>query len=217
MFATREDAGQKLGERLKEIGIHADFVLGLPRGGVVVAAAVARVLNLTLDVLIVRKIGHPWHREFAVGALAEDGVVLLDESAIGRNPLIRYELNQIIKEEKDRLRDYEEKFHPAGELNLTDRSVLLVDDGIATGATTEAAIMAVRKMGAAKIIVTAPVASTHAVERLSKAADAVVVLQEDPEFQAVGHYYQSFSQTTDEEVLDLLKVENQAWRSQTHC
>jgi putative phosphoribosyl transferase len=213
MFATREDAGQKLGERLKEIGIHADIALGLPRGGVVVAAAVAKVLDVALDVLIVRKIGHPWHREFAVGALAENGVVLLDESAVGRNPLIRYELNQVIKEEKQRLRDYEQKFHLAGELNLTERSVLLVDDGIATGATTEAAIMAVKQMGAAKVIVTAPVASTHAVERLSKAADGVVVIDEDPEFQAVGHYYQSFSQTTDEEVLALLRAENQAWRA----
>jgi predicted phosphoribosyltransferase len=210
MFATREDAGLKLGERLKEIGVQADIVLGLPRGGVVVAAAVARVLNLPLDVLIVRKIGHPWHREFAVGAMAENGVVILDEAAVGRNPLVRYELNKVIKEEKERLQDYEKKFHPGGELKLSQSSVLLVDDGLATGATTEAAVIAVRQLGAAKVVIAAPVASLNAVERLSKSADQVLVLLEDPEFQAVGRYYQSFSQTTDQEVLDLLHLEHRA-------
>lgn len=207
MFATREDAGLKLGERLKEIGVQADIVLGLPRGGVVVAAAVARVLNLPLDVLIVRKIGHPWHREFAVGAMAEAGVVILHESAVGRNPLVRYELNRVIQEEKERLHEYETKFHPAGELKLKQSCVLLVDDGLATGATTEAAVLAVRQLGAAKVLIAAPVASSNAMERLSKCADKVLVLLEDPDFQAVGRYYKSFSQTTDEEVLNLLNSE----------
>src|SRR5439155_25039288 len=106
-FASREEAGQKLGGHLKEEGVQAGLVLGLPRGGVIVAAEVAHALHLPLDVLIVRKIGHPWHREFAVGALAENGVVVLDEAAVGRNPLIRAELNDIIAEEKERLRNYQ--------------------------------------------------------------------------------------------------------------
>src|SRR5438477_8858507 len=87
----REEAGESLGHYLKQEGVQADLVMGLPRGGVVVAAAVARVLHVPLDVLVVRKIGHPWHREFAVGALAENGVVVLDQSAVGMNPLIRAE------------------------------------------------------------------------------------------------------------------------------
>src|SRR5215467_8650820 len=99
-FASREDAGQKLGAFLRDRGIRADLVLGLPRGGVVVASEVARILNAPLDVLIVRKIGHPLHREYAVGAMAEGGVVVFDEAVIGSNPIIRLELNEVIEEEK---------------------------------------------------------------------------------------------------------------------
>ena len=106
MFASREDAGQRLGQYLKEQGTQADLVLGLPRGGVIVAAQVAHALQVPLDVLVVRKIGHPWHREFAVGAMAENGVVVLDEQIIGRNPLLRMAVNEIIEEEKERLNAY---------------------------------------------------------------------------------------------------------------
>src|SRR5258708_1705256 len=111
MFASREEAGRRLGHYLRDEGVRADLVLGLPRGGVVVAAEVARILELPLDALIVRKIGHPMHREFAVGALAENGVVVLDEAVIGRNPLVRAELNEVIEEEKERLQSYQSKFH----------------------------------------------------------------------------------------------------------
>src|SRR5881227_3364087 len=100
-FSSREDAGQKLGAFLKERGFRPDLVLGLPRGGVVVAAEVAKVLEVPLDVLIVRKIGHPLHREFAVGALAEGGVVLLDESVAIKNHVVRQELDQVIEEETE--------------------------------------------------------------------------------------------------------------------
>jgi putative phosphoribosyl transferase len=207
VFASREDAGRKLGGHLLDIGVQADLVLGLPRGGVVVAAEVAHVLKLPLDVLIVRKIGHPWHREFAVGALAESGVVVLDERSIGSNPLIRVELDDIIREERERLRNYQAKFHRTGVPALADRAVLLVDDGLATGATTEAAARLVRKQEARKIIIAAPVASTSAVERLERVADEVRVLWMDPDFDAVGRYYEVFAQTTDEEVLELLRAE----------
>jgi putative phosphoribosyl transferase len=206
MFASREDAGVKLGCYLQEQGIRADLVLGLPRGGVVVAAGVARALHLPLDVLIVRKIGHPRHREFAVGALAENGVVLLDEVVIGTDPLVRAELQEVIQEEKERLLSYQARFHPQGATDLTDKAVLLVDDGLATGATTEAAVLSARKQKAREILVAAPVASTHAVERLDRVADEMRVLYVDPGFDAVGRYYDVFSQTTDEEVLELLGV-----------
>src|SRR5256885_6889825 len=127
MFASREDAGRRLGRFLKDERVEADLVLGLPRGGVVVAAEVAHVLNLPLDILIVRKIGHPLHREFAVGALAETGVVVLDEAVIERNPLIRGELQEVIEEEKERLRSYQEKFHRQSSPEVSGKSVLLVD------------------------------------------------------------------------------------------
>ena len=205
-FASREDAGQRLGQYLKEHGIQADVVLGLPRGGVVVAAQLAHILHLPLGVLVVRKIGHPWHREFAVGALAENGVVVLDEQAIGRNPLIRIELNEIIQEETERLNAYHAMFHQE-QLDLVAKSVLLVDDGIATGATTEAAVLSAKNQQAAKVTVASPVASASAVERLQRVADEVCVLCADADFDAVGRYYESFTQTTDEEVIDLLKAE----------
>lgn len=206
MFASREDAGQKLGRFLRQQGVEADLVIGLPRGGVVVAAEVARELHVPLDVLIVRKIGHPLHREFALGALAEGGVVVLDEAVIGNNPIVRAELNEIIEEEKDRLGTYQARFRHGRLQNLQGKAVLLVDDGLATGATTEAAVLSARKQGARHITVAAPVASTNAMQRLERVADAVIALWVDPEFDAVGRYYDVFSQTTDEEVLGLLKA-----------
>ncbi|RPH58081.1 MAG: phosphoribosyltransferase [Acidobacteria bacterium] len=206
VFASREDAGRQLGLFLKNRGTTADLVLGLPRGGVVVAAEVARVLQLPLDVLIVRKIGHPLHREFAVGAMAEKNVVLLDEKVIGTNPIIRAELQEVIREESERLELYQARFHRFGSTSISSRSVLLVDDGLATGATTEAAVLSARKQNAQRVTVAAPVASTHAVDRLGGIADEVVVLEVDPGFDAVGRYYEVFSQTSDEEVLELLKA-----------
>jgi putative phosphoribosyl transferase len=202
-FASREDAGQRLGRYLIDQGTQADLVLGLPRGGLVVAAEVAHSLRLPLDVLIVRKIGHPWQREFAVGALAENNVVVLDESSVGHQPAIRGELDEIIEEEKERLRAYQSSFHPDGVPDLTGKAVILVDDGLATGSTTEAAVLSARKQGANKIIVAAPVASTSAVGRLERVADEVRAVIIDPEFDAVGRYYEVFAQTTDKEVLDL--------------
>jgi predicted phosphoribosyltransferase len=177
----------------------------LPRGGVVVAAEVARMLHLRLDLLIVRKIGHPLHREFAVGALAEHGVILLDETLVSRDPAVRAELDEVIEEEKERLRGYHARFHPDGGPQLAGKQVLLVDDGLATGATTEAAVLSARKQGARRVVVAAPVASANAVERLGRVADEVQVMWVDPDFEAVGRYYEEFTQTTDHEVLELLQ------------
>lgn len=205
MFASREDAGIKLGRLLLDQAVRADLVLGLPRGGVVVAAGVAQALRLPLGVIVVRKIGHPWHREYAVGALAEGGVTLLDESAVGPNPQVRAELDAVIEEEQERLRVCQARFHPNGPPALTDKTVLVVDDGLATGATIEAAVLSARKREASAVIVASPVASTSAVERLAGVADEVRVLCADPEFAAVGQYYEVFDQTTDEEVVELLK------------
>lgn len=205
MFISREDAGQRLGHQLKADGVQADVVLGLPRGGVVVAAEVARILEVPLDVVMVRKIGHPWHREYAVGALAENGVVVLDEHVVHRNALIRIQLEEIIAEERARLKAYQEKFHHQGLPDFSGKTVIIVDDGIATGSTTQAAVLAVRQQNAAHIVVAAPVASVNALDRLGKVADDVRALIIDPEFDAVGRYYETFSQTTDEEVLELLR------------
>ncbi len=204
-FASRDDAGRRLGQFLRNEGVAVDLVLGLPRGGVIVAAEVARELRRPLDVLIVRKIGHPFHREFAVGALAEPDVVILDEDSLGRNPVARAELDAIIAEETSRLNEYRAKFHMGGVPDLHGKSVVLVDDGLATGATTAAAVLAARKRGATKIMVAAPVASDGAFDRLKSSADHVTALLVDEGFEAVGQYYTSFEQTTDAEVQAVLR------------
>jgi putative phosphoribosyl transferase len=124
---------------------------------------------------------------------------------IGSDVFVRARLAEVIREEKERLREYERTFHSATRCELAGRGVLLVDDGLATGATTEAAVLSARKQGARQILVAAPVASTNAVERLQRVADAVMALEVDPDFDAVGRYYFSFTQTSDEEVLELLR------------
>lgn len=207
-FASRQDAGRRLAQFLLEKGNRADMILGLPRGGVVVAAEVAEVLQVPMDVLLVRKIGHPLHREFAVGALGEGGVVLLDRNAIGVDPVLRHQVDSVIREETNRLREYELKFRDGRKLDLANKSVMIVDDGLATGATAEAAVLAAKARGCWRVALAVPVASSHAVNRLRHAADDVIALVVDPEFVAVGAYFESFPQTTDDEVLTLLQPAN---------
>lgn len=204
IFSSREEAGRELGYHLAERGIQPDVVLGLPRGGVVVAAEVARILQRPLDVLVVRKIGHPRHREFAVGALVEHGVVLLDKDAMQETHVARSDLDDIIAEETSRLRSYQARFHRDGHRQLSGKTVLIVDDGLATGATTEAAVMSAKSQSARKVIVATPVASPSAIERVEAVADEVISLVVDPDFIAVGQFYESFAQTADEEVMALL-------------
>jgi predicted phosphoribosyltransferase len=206
-FASRQDAGQELGRRLLDEGVHVDIVAGLPRGGVVVAAEVAHALKVPLDVLVVRKIGHPLHREFAIGALAENDVVLLNNHALGASETTRVMVRDVIHEEQERLAQYKQKFQPA-QVDFCGKAVLIVDDGLATGSTMEAAILAARRKGAKEVMVAVPVASSHAVEKLERATNCVFALITDPGFEAVGAYYQSFLQTSDEEVIQLLREEH---------
>ena len=204
-FASRQDAGRRLGDFLRERCIVADLVLGLPRGGVVVGAEVARKLKLPLDVLVVRKIGHPLQPEFAVGALAEPDAVFLNEKILRGFPVNPGRLEKIIAAETARMTEYCKRFHLSKLPMLEGKTVLLVDDGLATGATAEAAAMSARKQNARRIIVSAPVASPEAVQCLREVADDVEVLSEDPDFQAVGQFYDEFPQTEDDEVILLLR------------
>jgi putative phosphoribosyl transferase len=204
-FLSRADAGQKLGVHLAGRGTRPDIILGLPRGGVVVAAEVGRVLACPLDVLVVRKIGHPRYPEFAVGAMAEHDVLMLDEQESSEERVNREELEHVITEETERLRGYRMKFHSAGGLELAGKKVLIVDDGLATGATAVVAVMSARKQLAQLVFMAAPVASSHAVERLTPMADEVIALVVDPDFMAVGQYYEDFPQLEDEEVAACLR------------
>jgi putative phosphoribosyl transferase len=205
-FTSRTEAGQRLGRYLAEQNVRADFVLGLPRGGVVVAAEVAKWLTCPLNVLVVRKIGHPGHREFAVGAMAEESTLVLDEEVINRTGVAPDELKEVLAEETERMIEYQARFLRANRPLLKDRTVLIVDDGLATGATMEAAVRSAKNRGATQVIVAVPVASDSAVERLARVADKVIALVVDPEFDAVGRYYRSFPQTTDEEVQTILNA-----------
>jgi len=181
-FSSREEAGRQLGSYLAARGVQPDVVLGLPRGGVVVASEVARILQRPLDVLVVRKVGHPRYREFAVGALAEHDVVLLDKAAMLESRVVPADLDDVIAEETGRLRDYQAKFHAPGEQLLSGKTVLIVDDGLATGSSAEAAVVSAKKQLARKVILATPVASPDAVERLKAVADEVISLMIDPDF-----------------------------------
>lgn len=205
IFASRQDAGRRLGKHLCERGIRADVVLGLPRGGVVVAAEVARELKLPLDVLVVRKIGHPFQPEFAVGALAEPDAVYLNDATLREFPPSQGRLEKVIAAEKARLQEYRQRFHLSPMPALDGKVVLLVDDGLATGATAEAAAISARNQNARRVIVAVPVASPEAADRLRQVADGVEVLSEEPHFQAVGQFYEEFLPTEDEEVIALLR------------
>ena len=202
-FASRQDAGRQLGQHLREQGVEVDLVLGLPRGGVVVAAEVARV-ERPLDVLIVRKIGHPWHREFAVGALAEPDVVILDEASLAEIPVARRQLDAVIAEETARLQSNSAISH-AGTPVLDGKTVLLVDDGLATGATAEAAVLSAKQQTRAAH----HCRGAGGFDQRGRTADAAWPtmswrLMHGPGIWAVGQYYEEFSQTSDEEVLALL-------------
>jgi len=211
-FASREDAGRKLGAWLRDTGVEGAVVAGLPRGGVVVAAEVARALHRPLDVIVVRKIGHPHHREFAVGALAENDVLILEHAVIESAGVLRSELETVITDETKTLHEYERRFHSVDRHDLAGQAVIIVDDGLATGATTEAAVISARRQRARRVTVAAPVSSVDAFERLGRLADDVIVLVVDPGFAAVGRYYCAFSETKDDEVVTLLEASRREWR-----
>jgi predicted phosphoribosyltransferase len=204
-FASREDAGRQLARSIEQHPAQPDLVLGLPRGGVIVAAEVAKVLRRPLDVLLVRKIGHPHQREFAVGALAEPEVVLLNHQVIEATHVDPDELDEIIEEEKERLRGYRQLFEGRRPPEITNKTVLLVDDGLATGSSMQAAVQSARQRKARQVWVAVPVASDHSFQLLGEQADQMFALLVDPYFEAVGRYYRVFEQTTDREVLAALE------------
>lgn len=206
-FADRRDAGRHLAEALREYAGRDDvIVLGLPRGGVPVAAEVAAALNVPFDAFIVRKLGAPWHRELALGAIAEGGVEIRHEEAMRSVGVSADEMDEVAAVEREeltrRIRAYRGD-HPAPRA-LAGRTVLLVDDGLATGATMEAAVAAVRHAGATRVIVAVPVGPRDTRRRIERVADQCVCLLQPDDFSAVGEWYDDFSQTSDEDVLALL-------------
>jgi len=206
-FHDRADAGRKLASRLTSFANRHDVaVLALPRGGVPVAFEVARELKAPLDVFLVRKLGVPGHPELAMGAIASGGVRVLSEDLIDELGIPRAAVEQVAVRERLELERRERLYRGDRRLPmLRDRTVILIDDGLATGSTMEAAIAAVKQYQPARVVVASPVGAPETCRRLRALADDVICLETPDQFQAVGLWYERFDQTTDEEVIDLLR------------
>jgi predicted phosphoribosyltransferase len=207
IFRDRRDAARQVAAKLTEYRGRPDtVVLGLPRGGVVTAHELARSLNLPFDLLIVRKIGVPWQPELAMGAISETGSMSLNDQVIYAygipEKVVREEATAQAKEIERRQKLYR---HGEGLAPLSGKTVILTDDGIATGATMKAAIMAIKSQKAKKLVVAVPVAPPNAARELKQMADDFVALETPPDFIAVGNYYGDFPQVSDEEVIELIE------------
>lgn len=207
-FANRISAGRLLAKKLEAYANRPDvIVLALPRGGVPVAYEVARTLNVPLDVFLVRKLGVPGYEELAMGAIASGGVRVLNESVVRYLDISDHVIDLIATEEQRELERRERVYRGASPpLDVRDRTVIIVDDGLATGTTMRAAVTALKNLGPAKIVVAAPVAARETCESFKADVDSTCVCVMSPEpFQGVGLWYRDFSQTTDKEVCHLLK------------
>jgi predicted phosphoribosyltransferase len=206
-FRDRVDAGRQLAAQLVEYADRADVVvLALPRGGVPVAVEIARILQVSLDAFLVRKLGVPGHSELAMGAVAAGGVQVLSEDLIAHLGVPAALVRQVAARERLEL-DRRDSVFRAGRspLAVQNRTVILVDDGLATGSTMEAAIVALRGSSPAAVIVAVPVGAHATCERLERIADRVICLRSPEPFDAVGLWYDNFEQLDDEQVSRLLK------------
>lgn len=207
-FENRVDAGERLGRALQKYQHDDPIVVALPRGGVPVAAEVARALDAHLDVLIVRKIGVPWHAELAMGAVVDGTppVTLRNDDVIAMAKVTEADFVAVRDRELAEIARRRQRYmaHLAPAASMKGRTIILVDDGAATGATIRVAVRALRLRGPARIVVALPVASSSAIATLTAEADAVICLETPNDFDAIGHYYRDFGQIQDEEVLQIL-------------
>jgi predicted phosphoribosyltransferase len=205
-FKDRVDAGRQLAKRLSKYAGRPDVVvLALPRGGVPVAAEVARELGAPFDIFLVRKLGVPGHPELAMGAIAEGGVEVLSEHLIRDLDIPEAAVQHVAVRERVEL-DRRDTLYRQGRSRppIKGRSVIVVDDGLATGASMQAAVLALRKLQPARVVVAVPVGAAETCDRLRQEADEVVCVATPEPFRAVGLWYQRFDQTTDDEVRQLL-------------
>ncbi len=211
MFKDRREAGRRLAERLSRLKGEDCIVLSIPRGGVEVGFEIAKELEADLDVVVPRKLGAPGNSELAIGAVAEDGSIVLNEDIVSflgvDEEYIREEARRQLAEIKRRVSAY----RAGGEARVKGRVVILVDDGVATGATIKAAIKSVKSKGPKKLIVAIPVGPKSVVEELKGEVDEVVCLEAPRSFYAIGEFYEDFRQLDDDYVRELL-AEALSWK-----
>jgi putative phosphoribosyl transferase len=206
-FLDRADAGRRLAGVLTGVRGADAIVLGLPRGGIPVGYEIARALGSPLDVILVRKVGLPAQPELAMGAIGEDGIRLINTEVVQAEQVSEWEFAQVEQRERAELRRRAERYRlDRPRAVLAGRTAIVVDDGIATGSTARAACQVARAHGAARVILAVPVAPRGTVTALSQVADQVVCLESPEPFYAIGQWYQDFSQTSDAEVVRLLRA-----------
>jgi len=205
-FRDRRQAGQLLAQRLLHYkGQAGVIVLALPRGGVPVAYEISRALHVRLDVFVVRKLGVPWHPELAMGAIASGGVEVLNDDVVAEYGIPADVIRAVAQRETEELQRRLAQYRGTSPLPpIANHTVILVDDGLATGSTMRAAVAAVRQQSPRAVVVAVPVGATSTCEEFKAEADEIVCLRTPPDFMAVGAWYEDFSQTTDEEVRQLL-------------
>ena len=217
-FANRREAGVELAAKLKRYAGRSDVVvLALPRGGVPVAFEIAEALDAELDIFLVRKLGMPGHREYAMGAIASGGVRVVNEDMIHAYRIPPYAIEAIASEEQAELERREREYRQGATLtNLRGRIVILVDDGLATGSTMRAAVQAVRQHQPARVIVAVPVGAPETCDAFADVTDETVCARTPEPFRAVGLWYRDFSETTDDEVRSLLRQHADRLRAGGH-
>ena len=204
-FANRREAGRRLGASLEHLAVEQPVVVGLPRGGMPVAFEVAQALKAPLDVLVVRKLGCPWQPELGVGALGEGGIRLLNEPLMRSAGVSRTALTKVIRHEDAELQRRVQRYRgDRGPTPVAGRTVIVVDDGIATGYTARAGIEVLRHRGAQRVVLAVPVAPADVLAELRTVADEVVCTYIPRSFGAIGRFYEDFAQTSDEDVASLL-------------
>ncbi|AZE49113.1 Phosphoribosyl transferase domain protein [Pseudomonas chlororaphis] len=214
ILRDRADAGRRLVKPLLEYAHRADaIVLALPRGGVPVAYEVAKALDIRLDLMLVRKLGVPSREEFAMGAIASGGVQILNEDALRAHPVDQASFDAVVARETRELLRREQVYRQGRPpLQLKDQVVILIDDGLATGASMMAAVHAVRALAPARIVVAVPVAPLETVETLRSEVDELICPLAPEWMMSIGNWYLDFSQTPDTEVIDLLQ---RAWQRES--